>query len=96
MLRYPHSEKLGAREGSSAPPTPRVFLAKSSELLEKKRVEFCESARKCKNVQQSSEECEKKGDSEQWVVVKVMIPTPPGICKDVKRKGLREGAFVSR
>jgi hypothetical protein len=22
-------------------------------------------------------------------------PTPPGICKDVKRKGLREGAFVN-
>ena len=23
------------------------------------------------------------------------IPIPPGICKDVKGKGLREGAFVS-
>jgi hypothetical protein len=22
-------------------------------------------------------------------------PTPPGICKDIKRKGLREGVFVN-
>jgi hypothetical protein len=32
---------------------PPVFLSKSSELLENKRVEFLESAKKCKRVRKS-------------------------------------------
>jgi hypothetical protein len=40
-----------------------VFLPKSSELLENKRVEFCMSAKKCKKAQKSAEEGENKRDS---------------------------------
>jgi hypothetical protein len=47
---------LVEKRGGTPPP---VFLRKSSESYEKKRVEFCESARKCKKVQKSAEEYEK-------------------------------------
>jgi hypothetical protein len=48
------------RSGFSAP--RRIFSAKSAESLEKERVEFFLGARKCKKVQKSAEECERKGD----------------------------------
>jgi hypothetical protein len=35
------------------PPHPRVFLTKSAETLENKRVEFSGSAKKCKRVRKS-------------------------------------------
>ena len=34
-------------------PPPRVFLAKSAEAIEKKRVEFSGNAKKCKRVRKS-------------------------------------------
>jgi hypothetical protein len=37
-----------------------VFCAKSAETIENKGVEFLVSAKKCKNVQKSAQECEKK------------------------------------
>jgi hypothetical protein len=37
-----------------------VFLVKSAEAHENKRVEFCVSAKKCKKAQKSAQECEKK------------------------------------
>jgi hypothetical protein len=51
------------KRGFLAPPPPRVFFAKSAESLEKKRVEFLVSAKKCKKVQKSAHVFEKKGDS---------------------------------
>jgi hypothetical protein len=39
-----------------------VFLAKSAELIEKKRVAFCVSAKKCKKTQKSAQEYQNKGD----------------------------------
>jgi hypothetical protein len=44
---------LSPRPPSVALPTPRVFCAKSAESLEKKRVEFLWSAKKCKRVRKS-------------------------------------------
>jgi hypothetical protein len=38
-----------------------VFLAKSAESLEKKRVEFLADAKKCKKTQKSAEAYENKG-----------------------------------
>jgi hypothetical protein len=40
-------------------PHPPVFLRKSAELLEKKRVAFLLSAKKCKEWQKSAQEFEK-------------------------------------
>jgi hypothetical protein len=39
-----------------------VFLPKSAESLEKKRVEFCVTAKKCKKAQKIAEEYENKGN----------------------------------
>src|SRR5216683_1136189 len=41
---------------------PRVFLPKSAESLEKKRVAYLMRARKCKIAQKSAQMCEKKGN----------------------------------
>jgi hypothetical protein len=42
-------------------PTPSGFFStQSAESPEKKRVEFCVSAKKCRRMQKSAEECEKK------------------------------------
>jgi hypothetical protein len=49
------------RGGWRAYPIPPYF-GESAESYEKKRVEFCVSARKCKKAQKSMEECEKQGD----------------------------------
>jgi hypothetical protein len=46
----------------AAPPISPVFLAKSAESLEKKRVEFRVGAKKCKKEQKSAERFERKGD----------------------------------
>jgi hypothetical protein len=45
-------------------PHPRVFFAKSAESLEKKRVEFCASAKNCKRVRKS---VKKKGIARKHV-----------------------------
>jgi len=37
-----------------------VFLPKSAETIEKKRVEFLASAKKCKKAQKSAQEFEKR------------------------------------
>lgn len=39
---------------------PPVFLAKRAESFEKKGVEFLPRAKKCKRMQKSAQECEKK------------------------------------
>src|SRR6266852_986881 len=41
-------------------PPPGVFLTKSAEAIEKKRVEFLVRAKKCKKAQKSAEESDKK------------------------------------
>jgi hypothetical protein len=43
--------------------SPSRFLAKSAESAENKRVEFLVSAKKCKIVQKSTQEFERKEDS---------------------------------
>jgi hypothetical protein len=48
------------RTGFGLKDLTRVFLAKSAETLEKKRVELLESARKCKKAQKSAQQYEKK------------------------------------
>jgi hypothetical protein len=52
---------LSATSGRALGGTPPGwFFAKSAETIENKGVEFLVSAKKCKNVQKSAQECEKK------------------------------------
>jgi hypothetical protein len=48
-------------------PHPGWFFAKSAEGHENERVEFLVGAKKCKKVQKSAQECEKKGDRSKRV-----------------------------
>ena len=83
-------------------PRPRVFFAKSAQWQEKEglRFDFVEENEK------SAEEFENKRDRPERKALRIAIYLwgrakmgrvgvhPPGICKDVKGKGLRKGAFV--
>ncbi len=62
LLAKAHDASRDARRDDSRKgiPHPRVFLPKSAEAIEKKRVEFLVRAKKCKKAQKSAEESEKK------------------------------------
>jgi hypothetical protein len=69
-----------------------VFFAKSAESLEKKRVEFCASAKNCKRVRKS---VKKKGIARKLVatlgaskVGGLGRGTPPGILYEYQNKGV--------
>ena len=69
-----------------------MFLAKSAESIEKKRVAFCVSAKKRKRVRKSIKTKgmnAKCGKSERSRGCKVEdTPTPPAFCMNVKIKDL--------
>jgi len=48
-------------------PHTRVFLAKSAKSIEKKRVEFLVSAKKCKRAEKSAQEYQNKGDESRML-----------------------------
>jgi hypothetical protein len=74
-----------------------VFLSKSAQFHENKRVVISGSAKECKRAQKSAQECEKKGDRgseiEDSGSEEPVPPTPLPMMHEYQKKRLTEIAI---
>jgi hypothetical protein len=81
-------------------PHAPVFLSKSAEAIENKKVAFLKSAKKCKKEQKTAQEHANKGDRcwgigvrERTIAMKRRSPYPPTILHEYQKKRLTKIAF---
>ncbi len=88
---------MSAVSGAAGGTLPPGFSSKSAQSHENKRVVIFATVKKCKKMQKSAQESEKKGIVGGGVVSgeEGDTPTPPITCMIFKRKDLQNGQFVN-